>query len=276
MTQTLIIGGDSVIGGALFKSLKSKSIPAIATSRRETIGYMPLNLAAHPVSWPELPDADVAYLCAAITKLDMCESEPDITGIINVGHMKVLAEQLQKKGTFVVFLSSNHVFDGSKPYPKTTDPTCPVNEYGRQKAAFEAWLAARNQPHAILRLTKVIATQMPVIAQWETALKKIEGIEVFNDLRFSPLPLSAVLTALQQIGESRREGILHLSGTRDISYIDIANRLAQRMGVSTGLIKSVSATTKGVLPNFLPQHGTLEMSAFEGIVMPDPEEVLGL
>jgi dTDP-4-dehydrorhamnose reductase len=274
MKNALIIGGDSQIGGALARSFANQHIPGIATSRRESFGHLQLNLATSPENWPEIPQADVAYFCAAITKLDICEEDPETTRIINVTHMQALTEQLQERGTFVVFLSSNHVFDGRKPYPKASDPTSPVNEYGRQKVAFEEWLLSRKQPAAVLRLTKVVSEQLAIISQWSAALRKNETIEAFTDLRFAPVPLAAVLSAMQEIGTGRRSGISQLSGQRDISYYDIARCVAVRCGASEELVKPVPAASKNIPSIFLPEHGTLALSSFANITIPEPEAVL--
>jgi len=258
MKSALVVGGDSTIGAALMQSLAAENIPVTATSRRKDSSLLYLNLADDPAQWPALPHADIAYFCAAITKLDMCENSPEAARKINVTHMQALAERLQKNGTFIIFLSSNQVFDGTLPHRKTTDAACPVNAYGKQKAEFEQWLLARPTPSAVLRLTKVISTPLPMLAQWKNALQKNEPVEAFDDLVFAPLPLSNVLESLLELGEKKHAGIHHLSGPRDISYYDIAVKLAETLGVNTKLVKPISATSKNIPPHFLPKHGTLE------------------
>ena len=270
----LIIGGDSTIGSALIQSLVAKNITYTATSRRKDSALLHLDFAASPENWPELPHADVAYFCAAVTKLETCEKEPESTRKINVTQLQILAERLQKNGTFIVFLSSNQVFDGTIPYRKTTDAPCPINEYGKQKTAFEQWLLARPYTAAVLRLTKVISARLPILAQWEKALNKGESVEAFDDLIFAPLPLQAVLGALHDIGSKKRAGIFYLSGTRDISYYEIAQKLAAKIGADAKLVRAISAQSKGILPQFLPKHGTLECSKFEGVIIPEAEQII--
>ncbi len=273
MRSALIIGRDSTIGSALAAYLSAHNIQTFSTSRRAECALQ-LDLSKEPSHWPALPHADIAYFCAAATKLETCEKEPEATRKINIAQLQMLAERLQKNGSFIVFLSSNQVFNGSLPYPKTSDAPCPVNEYGKQKYAFEQWLLARPSAAAVLRLTKVISAPLPILTQWEIALKKGETVEAFDDLIFAPLPLQAALGALYDIGRKKREGIFHLSGTRNISYYEIAQKLADKIGVDTNLIKPVSAASKAIPPQFLPKHGTLETSAFEGITIPEPEQII--
>ncbi len=263
MKQPLVIGAGGTIGNALHQR-----IGGAAFTRAD------FDLATPPDQWPTLPEADVAFLCTAITKLDECERAPEISRIVNVVHMKTLIERLQAHGTFVVFLSSNQVFDGSVPYRKAGEVTCPINQYGAQKAELESWLLARSDPAAVLRLTKVLSGKLPMLEHWETALAKGEAVEAFDDLLFAPLPIACALDALVQIGNEKRAGISQLSGATDISYYYIAQKLAATMGVPASRIIPASARDKGILPQFLPKHGTLESSAFDGIIVPDPEQAI--
>lgn len=254
MKNALIIGGDGTIGTALGRALESRNINYSATTRAE------LDLAAPPKHWPSLPAAEVAYICAAITKLEECEREPAATYLVNVTHTQALIERLQAAGSYVVFLSSNQVFDGSAPFRKAADAPSPMNEYGRQKAEVERWLLAREEPSAILRLTKVVSGALPILAQWEAALKNGETVEAFDDLIFAPLPLAEAVDALLAIGGKKPQGIVQLGGGRDVSYYRLALELAEKLGIDKGRVKPISATTKNIPPQFLPKHGTLENS----------------
>jgi dTDP-4-dehydrorhamnose reductase len=273
MESALIIGGDSNIGRALAEKLSAQRVDCTTTSRRNQSPNIYLDLTNAPEDWPELPTADVAYICAASTKLEECENNPEATRKVNVLHMQMLAERLRNNGSHIIFLSSNQVFDGEKPYRKPTEATCPKNEYGRQKAVFEEKLLAVKSA-SVLRLTKIVASPLPMLVHWEIALKKGEKVEAFDDLRFAPLPLAPVLTALADMGVHKRSGIFHLSGTHDISYYQIARALAEKLGVDTSLVSGISASTKGILPQFLPRYGTLESSAFSGVAIPDPRNII--
>lgn len=265
MKTALIIGAGGTIGGALANYLHAKGVDVIGTTHES------LDLAT-PASWPELPQADVAYLCAAITKLNDCENDPESTRLVNVTHMQLLAERLLAQGHFVVFLSSNQVFNGKKPHVAASDAPSPPNQYGKQKAEMEQWLMAREET-AVLRLTKVISTPLPMIAAWKEALAKGEPVEAFDDLLFAPIPLNAVIEALTQIGEKRLAGISQLSGADDISYYEIAQKLADRLGVDRKKVVPAFALEKGIPASFLPKHGTLA-STFADILIPPAEEIL--
>jgi dTDP-4-dehydrorhamnose reductase len=251
MKSALIIGANGTIGSALEKHLRKNKVAVQGTSRKGA-PHLALNLE-NPDAWPELPVADVTYLCAAITKLDECEQNPEATRIINVERLQKIAKKLLTRGSFVVFLSSNQVFDGGMPARDA-----------EQKAEFERWLLTSRKPAAILRLTKVISEPLPIIHTWKKALLAGQTIEAFDDLVMAPITLSNTITALEQIGQKKRAGIFQLSG-EDISYFQLAKRLAKSLNVSESLVSPISAQSKGILPQFLPQFGSLKKTPNLGL-----------
>lgn len=271
--QFLVIGGDGTIGQTLKARLQEEGLGYSATTRRTapTSSNIYFDLAMSPENWPVLPQASVVFICAAITKLDRCEDDPQATQLINITHMQSLIERIQYYGGLVVFLSSNQVFDGSKPYRQAWEHPCPINEYGKQKVAIEQWLLQRPQPSAILRLTKVINGPLPITHIWQEKFETHSAVEAFDDLAFSPLPLVSVLDGLIAIGTQRRTGIFQLSGKKQLSYYEIACKLAIKMGKSTKLVKSVSAQAAGIRSQFLPRFGTLDCTTLANITIPDTD-----
>jgi len=268
LASFLIIGGDGIIGHALKARLQSEELEYVATTRRRlSENELHFDLATDPDHWPELPKAEVVFFCAAATKLDACEDNPEATRLINVTHMQALAAHVQSYGGLVVFLSSNQVFDGSKPYRKADETQCPVSEYGRQKAEFEQWLSKCPTPSAILRLTKVITGRLPITEAWQEKLESGAQIEAFDDLTFSPLPIKSVLDGLMLIGKQKKTGIFQLSGRKQLSYYDIACKLAVKMGKDIKLVTPVSAKNAGIRPQFLPRYGTLDCSTMADIAI---------
>ena len=47
-------------------------------------------------------------------------------------------------GAYVIFISTDYVFDGTKPPYKPGDPTCPLNKYGMSKADGEKVVLTAN------------------------------------------------------------------------------------------------------------------------------------
>lgn len=235
-----------------------------------------LDLAQPPETWPLLPTCRAAVFCAAITSLEKCRQEPAATRLVNVTRSLLLAQRLAEAGAFLVFISSNLVFDGAKPWRGAAEAPCPVTEYGRQKAEAEAGLRQWGSQAAIVRLTKVFHPDLPVVRQWTAALEQGQVIKPFSDLLCSPITLLATVRAIVQVAESRQGGIWQLSGARDISYAKIARYVAAHRGFHQDRIQPVSARSTSQI-DYLPTYTTLDATRAQnelGFLVLEHESVL--
>ncbi|MFA5166924.1 MAG: sugar nucleotide-binding protein [Candidatus Omnitrophota bacterium] len=263
----LVVGGDGVIGSQLVKEFRSSGVNVVATTRRAVEGgesLMRLDLASDSdlSSWTCPAKNGVAFLCAGITSIASCETEPWSSRRVNVTNTLALARSLYASGMRIVFLSSNAVFDGAMAEPEEDSAYCPSTEYGRQKVSTEQGLIALSEgvgSVAIVRLSKVLTSTSGVTAEFIRRLAAGKPCPAFDDLRMSPISLSYVLKALFAIAGTKYPGIFHLSGAEEMSYADFARRLATSMGADPGLVRPLSSTALGVRVLFRPKHPALDM-----------------
>ena len=259
----LIVGGDSLIGRALRESYRAAGVPCLATSRR--IGQdLQLDLASSPETWELADSYSTAFLCAGRTKLADCEAHPAETALINVTRTTELARRLGQRGAFIVFLSTNLVFDGNKAFPTVEDALNPTTTYGHQKAEAEKILCELGDRVAIVRLTKVVNPAMSLLLDWAAALRHREVIHPYSDMVLSPIPLDYVSRALRAIASRRTGGIVHLSAETDISYSSLATSLAKHLDVAPDLIQPQRAPTPA------PRFGTLRMRPQDAATLKPP------
>jgi dTDP-4-dehydrorhamnose reductase len=279
--RTLIIGGDSRIGGALLQQYRSEKRPVIATSRRNdspAAGLLQLDLTENLRDW-ELPaQIDAAILAASITRIEACERDPEGTARINVDAVSELARRLAEAGAFVVFLSTNQVFDGLVPFRRPDEPVSPRTEYGRQKAEAERRILALGESAAVVRLTKILEPTVPLFTEWTRSLRSGRPIEPFDDMVIAPVPLSCAVCILQQIALRRRGGIYQVSGPRDISYAEIGHLAARHVGASPRLVRPISARATQRVTEYIPQHTTLNIDGLREVpgvnLPPDVESTI--
>lgn len=256
MPSVLIVGGDSQIGRALSADLPGLGWSATATTRRPDAAAHAIrfDLSAPPDAWPELPRADAAVLCAAATRQRDCEDDPAGTARVNRDGAIRLARRLTDAGAFVLLLSTVAVFDGRRPYRRHDEAPCPANAYGRQKAeAEEAVLEDRSA--AVLRLSKVMGPDMPLLAHWVAELRNDRAITAFDDAGFAPVSARFVVGLVDRILRCRRHGIYHASGDRDLPYATFAAMLCDALrapGTLCEVRPSGGAAAAG--------HTTLDMS----------------
>jgi dTDP-4-dehydrorhamnose reductase len=281
----LVVGINGTIGAALYQQLKKQShhtISAWGTTKRMTdvsppqVFYLNLNGPPHTWQFPHI-SFDVVYLCAGVCRMAHCEDDPVATSKINIDGMCELAKRLSSSGAFVIYLSTNQVFSGENPYVEDDAPYQPLNEYGRQKAIVEGFVKEKCERNAIVRLTKVIVPEMPLVQQWIDSLKQNKSILAFHNMMLAPVSLRTVTDFLQLLGEKKQPGCYALSGDQDVSYFDVANYIAREMHVSSGLIQSINALDQGIKKNFLPRFTTMRSSstiALCGLRPPTIEDVL--
>jgi dTDP-4-dehydrorhamnose reductase len=89
---------------------------------------------------------------AGYTAVDRAESDVAAVHRVNAAGPGVLAEEAKRIGALLIHYSSVYVFDGVKrsAYDET-DPTNPINEYGRSKLAAERAIASVGGDFLILR-----------------------------------------------------------------------------------------------------------------------------
>ena len=93
---------------------------------------------------------------AAYTNVDQAEVERDQAFRANGEGPKVLAQACIEKRIPLIHISTDYVFDGSKPSAYTeTDPVAPINVYGQSKLAGETAVRELLDRHVILRTSWV-------------------------------------------------------------------------------------------------------------------------
>jgi dTDP-4-dehydrorhamnose reductase len=279
----LLVGGDSEIGAATAQHLCDLGSPAVATTRRREriAAHRPfLDLTLPLAEWRPPVDTRAACILAAIARLEACEKDAAGSSFINVAQTTALAEKLLKGGIPVLFLSTDKVFDGTRPHVPADAPVCPVSEYGRQKASAEAALQRNMEagaPVAILRLAKVVSPGMPLLGQWIAALAVGKPVRAFFDMKMAPTPVALVASAIAGLLDQPARGIFQLTGPRDISYADVAVHLASKVGADPELVAPVSARSAGLPEGSTANHTTLDTAAIRerlGIIAPDPWTVI--
>ena len=257
--RSLIVGGDSGIGRALYLAIAARGDAVLSTSRKESAGTLFLDLADLPGTPGLEGNYSCAFICAARSGFADCEQNPRDTFRVNVEGTLAAARALLNEGCFVVFLSSSAVFDGSAPWPNEYSEPHPTTEYGRQKAAAERRLMELDRAHvAIVRLTKVLTGTTPAIARFSECIRNRSAFEAFSDLKLSPISMPYVVQSLLRIASMKTGGIFHLSGDSELSYAKFAEEMAAGMRAEPGLVRE--ADSSGLKIHFRPEFPGLGMA----------------
>jgi dTDP-4-dehydrorhamnose reductase len=258
MRSVVVAGVTGTIGRGLSAQLRRQGRMVIGASRTAAgRNDLRLDVTAPASTWPRWPSVDVTYVCIGAGGLETCERDPALTGRVHVDAVAELASRATATGSRVVLVSTSHVFNGSAPLARTSDPTCPATEYGRQKAAAE--LAVLTHPGAaVLRVSKVFAPGDSRLTTWRTTLLAGQCVEGFWDVALAPLALDDAVAALIYVGEADHSGLFQLSGPEAATYYSLARAVAAHIGAPAALVIGTSAAAAGMPAAFRPDGVLLE------------------
>jgi dTDP-4-dehydrorhamnose reductase len=255
----LIVGGDSAIGRALSEYWRLRGVPHHASTKKlDLINASRPHIDLLDQQWSDIYNYqyDAVVFCAAYTRIDQCEYQPLESFKVNVNSTFLLAEKFANLGAYLLLLSSSKVFDGKTPNRRPVDQVCPTTEYGRQKAEIERILLGLPRS-AVLRLSKVIHPDMPLIKNWRIRVKAGEIINAYEDMFLAPVSIDKVSQKISDLVEKKDIGIYHLSGCEDISYFKFATQIFADIKNADKLIRPVSARNASIHSTYLEAYSTL-------------------
>ncbi len=94
---------------------------------------------------------DVVIHLGAMTDVDLCESENLSATEINAKSTEIIANECSKQNSFLIYLSTDYVFDGNSGMYKETDITNPIGHYGKSKLDGEISLQNSSAVYCIAR-----------------------------------------------------------------------------------------------------------------------------
>lgn len=250
--KILLFGKDGQVGWELQRSLAPLGeLVALDTGSQDLCGdFTKLEGIAQTICSVA---PDIIVNAAAHTAVDKAESEPELAHTINALAPGVLAQAAKRSGAWLVHYSTDYVFDGSgdKPWLET-DPTGPLNIYGKTKLAGEDAIRASGCQHLIFRTSWVYAARggnfakiMLRLAQERDCLTIIDdqiGAPTGADL-LADVSAHAIRTALRH---PQLSGLYHLVASGQTSWhgyasfvIDFARQAGIAIKVAPDAIQPV-------------------------------------
>ncbi len=202
--------------------------------------------------------ADVVVNAAAYTAVDKAESEPDAAMAVNGAGAGAVADACERLGVPLIHISTDYVFDGSKPAPYVeTDPVAPLGAYGASKLEGERQVAERCRRRVILRTAWVFS---PFGANFAKTMLRVAGqrpqLGVVDDQQGCPtyapdLAEAIVTVALAVKGAAENDsrwGIYHAAGSGETTWCGFAREIFARSGERGGPVAEVNAITTDQYP----------------------------
>jgi dTDP-4-dehydrorhamnose reductase len=195
---------------------------------------------------------DVVIHLAAKTDVDGCEHDK-ATGTdgaawkINVEGTRNVVEACQKTGKKLIYLSTDFVFDGTKPegeYYTEDDEPNPVNWYARTKYKGERIVRDSGLPYLIIRIAYPYRTPFPtkkdLVQAILTRLGEGQQIQAVTDHLMCPTYVDDIASALDMLLRTEATGLYHVVGSQALSPYDLAVLIARTFGHDPSLIQKTT------------------------------------
>jgi len=198
--------------------------------------------------------------CAAYTAVDQAETERDLAFRVNRDGAENLAIAAAQTGAFFVHLSTDYVFDGTKPGPYLEDdPPNPVSVYGASKLAAEEAVRSGLAEHCIVRTAWLYGIHGKSFPRTILAIaQQGKPLRVVNDQRGCPTYTVHLARALAAIAEQPRYGTYHAVNSGTCTWYDLARAALQEAGISIEI--TPCATSEFPRPAPRPANSVLDTS----------------
>jgi len=168
---------------------------------------------------------DLLINCAAMTNVDLCESQREQAFAINAEAPKVLVGICREKKAKLIHFSTDYVFGGEKGQPYVeTDRAKPISVYGESKRAGEENVLAMQDRHLVIRVSWVFGPDRPSFL--DAMIKRAreeEEIDAVADKFSTPTYTRDIAEMLSRFFDvDVAGGILHFANSGQCSWQEYA------------------------------------------------------
>lgn len=254
--RILITGANGLLGQELVQKFGERDSYKLLATGRETAprtrdtpphDYEKLDVCKADDIQRIFADFSPEYVinCAAMTAVDACETNRDECWRVNAEAVEQLAKACHSRGTHLIQLSTDFVFDGKNgPYRENDRPE-PLNFYGKAKLAGEnAARTAGVGKWTVVRTNVVYGAvaglpRMDFVEWVCNNLQKKKRIGAYTDQWRTPSYTHDLALGILRIVHFQKNGVYNLSGRELMNMYDFALSIAQAFDLDPKFIKPV-------------------------------------
>ena len=187
---------------------------------------------------------DVVVHAASLTNVDTCETQKQLAWKTNIQGTKYVVQEAEKYQSFLVYISTDYVFNGQKGDYTETDKPDPINYYGQTKLLAEQQIQTLTNyciaRPSVIYGSKPAAGKTNFVLWTINMLKNNQKIKTATDQTTSPTLNTNLAQMTLEIVKKKLKGIYHLSGATPITRYDLAIKIAQTFTLNKTLIEKAS------------------------------------
>lgn len=221
--RILVTGASGQLSYDVERELERRGIEHLGTSSREL--DITDRAAVEHLMQSYRPDAVVH--CAAYTKVDLAEDEPERCWAVNADGTRNLAAACREIGAKMLYISTDYVFPGTgEQFRRTDDPVNPVNTYGRSKLAGELAVQSLLKTYFIVRISWVFGKNGNNFVKTMLRLAETRTeLTVVCDQIGSPTYTADLAPLLCDMVQTERYGIYHATNGGTCAWSEFAKAI---------------------------------------------------
>ncbi len=217
--------------------------------------------------------------CAAYTAVDRAEENEALCGKLNADAPGWLAAAMGRRGGWMVQVSTDYVFDGTKHTPYVeTDGTCPDSVYGRTKLAGEQLVVKNCSRSMIVRTAWLYSTfgNNFVKTMMRLGKEKPELGVIFDQIGTPTYARDLAVAIMTAVDRGIVPGIYHFSNEGVTSWYDFTKAIHRIAGITDCHVRPLH-TSEYPTPAHRPHYSVLDKTKIKqtyNIEIPHWEESL--
>ena len=198
--------------------------------------------------------------CAAYTAVDKAESNKELCTSLNTVAPAYLAAAVEKRGGWMIQISTDYVFDGTKhtPYVETDTP-CPDSVYGSTKLAGEFGVQKFCRRSMIIRTAWLYSTfgNNFVKTMLRLGKEKTELGVIFDQIGTPTYARDLAKAIMAAIAQGIKPGVYHFSNEGVISWYDFTKAIHRISGITSCHVRPLH-TAEYPTPAKRPAYSVLD------------------
>jgi dTDP-4-dehydrorhamnose reductase len=250
--KIFIIGGSGVVGSELINQFIKNNDDVYFTYFQNKIEQNNNGIRLDITNKKDTIDIikkinpDIVIHTAALTNVDLCETNNKLACMINVDGTKNVVEGCKITGSKIVYISTSFVFDGKKSEYYEDDQISPATYYGITKYSAEQYVIKSELPYLILR------TDQPYCwtKNWQhinSVIRVIKTLKVGNELKEiidwynTPTYVPDFGRAVLELIDRKLTGIYHVVGSDYVNRLEWSLLVADIFQLNKNLIKPIKS-----------------------------------
>ncbi|XP_062867625.1 methionine adenosyltransferase 2 subunit beta isoform X1 [Trichomycterus rosablanca] len=273
--RVLVTGATGLLGRAVYREFQNNDWNTLGSGySRARPRFLSCNLldeeAVRSVVHNFQPH--VIVHCAAERRPDVVEHHTEAALNLNVHACATLAKEAVAGGIFLIYISTDYVFDGRNPPYGENDAPNPLNMYGKSKLEGEREIIRHCPGAAVLRVPILYGEvekveESAVTVLWDRVQEGAESSTIDHCQQRFPTYTNDVARVCRNMAEralqdSSLRGIFHYSGKEQMTKYEIACAIADAFSLPSSHLIQLTEQPAGAGAQ-RPQNAQLECSRLE-------------